>query len=65
MNIDFEKLFPDGLSGETASAISDVLNEIARRWEHYYFHPIRHYRTQRQADLFDSEQAWRRKSPDD
>jgi hypothetical protein len=65
MNLDIETLFPDGLTDETASAISDVLQELTLCWESRYLHQIRRYHDQRQADLFDPEQPWRRKTRDD
>jgi hypothetical protein len=65
MNLDIETLFPDGLTDETVSAISEVLNEIAQQWESSYFHRIRRYHSQHQADLFEPEQYWRSKPLDD
>jgi hypothetical protein len=65
MNLDIETLFPDGLTDETVSAISDVLNEIALRWESCYFDRIRRYQSQHQLDLFEPEQPSRRKTRDD
>ncbi len=65
MNLDIETRFPDGLSDEAVSAISEILNEMALRWEVRYFAQIRRYQSQRQADLFDPEQPWRIQRLDD
>lgn len=60
MIIDLETLFPDGLSNETVSAISDLLYEIAHQWESTYFHRIHRYQAQQQVDLFGPEQPWKK-----
>jgi hypothetical protein len=65
MNLDIETLFPDGLTDETISAISEVLNEIAQQWESRHFDRIRRYQSQHQLDLFEPEQYWRNKPPAD
>ncbi len=62
MIIDLETLFPDGLTDETVSALSDLLHEIAQQWESAYFHRIRDHRAKHQADLFDPAQPWQRKT---
>ena len=63
MILDLNSLFPDGLSDETVSAISDLLNELAYRWESRYLHQLRRNYA-RQADLFDPQQPWRNKPLD-
>ena len=58
MNIDFNVLFPDGISDETAAAVGDLLNELSLAWEATYFiHLQRHYA--RQRNLYDPEAPWR------
>jgi len=64
MIIDFESLFPEGLSDETVSAVAALLNDSAQQWENHYFHRIRGNQTRQQADLFDPEQPWRRRAKD-
>ena len=64
MIIDLETLFPNGVSDETVSAISEVLNEIAQQWESAYFHRLRDYYAQQQADLFDSHLPWQKRPAD-
>ncbi len=59
MNVDFDTLFPDGISDETAAAIRDLLNEILFAWESTYLvHLQRHHRA-RQRKLYDPEEPWR------
>ena len=64
MILDLETLFPDGLSDETVCALSDLLNDIAQQWESAYFHRIRHYHAQQQADLFDPLKPWDKRPAD-
>ncbi|MGE5204821.1 MAG: hypothetical protein ACM3PW_04340 [Chlamydiota bacterium] len=64
MIIDLDALFPEGLSDETITAIAELLNELANHWENRYFHRIRAYQARQQLDLFDTEQPWRRRTPD-
>ena len=64
MIIDLDTLFPEGLSDETVSAVAELLNDIAQQWESRYFHRIRSSQARQQADLFDPEQPWRRKTGD-
>jgi hypothetical protein len=64
MNLDIETLFPDGLSDETISAISEVLNEIALQWESSHFDRIRRHHSQHQDDLFEQEQPWKKRPTD-
>lgn len=58
MNIDFDALFPDGITDETAAAIGDLLNEFLFAWEGTYFAQLRHHHA-RQLDLFNPEAPWR------
>jgi hypothetical protein len=58
MNIDFDTLFPDGITDETAAAIGDLLHEFLFAWEGTYFAQLRRHPT-RQLDLFDPEAPWR------
>lgn len=64
MILDLETLFPDGLSDEAVCAINALLNEIAQQWESAYFHRIRDYYAQQQADLFDPQQPWQKRPAD-
>ncbi len=64
MIIDFDALFPEGLSDETVCAVAKLLNELANQWESRYFHRIRAYQAHAQLDLFDAEEPWRRKVHD-
>jgi len=64
MIIDLDTLLPEELSDETVSAVAELLNDIAQQWESRYFHRIRRYQARQQADLFDPEQPWRRKTGD-
>ena len=64
MNIDFDSLFPEGISDETVSAIAELLNDLAQQWESRYFHRIREYQARQQTDLFDPEEPWRREAHD-
>jgi hypothetical protein len=59
MTLDLDTLFPEGLTDDTASAISDFLNELAVAWESRYLHQLQRYHAQHQSDLFDPEQPWR------
>jgi hypothetical protein len=64
MILDFDRLFPEGLSDETVTAVAELLNELANHWESHYFHRIRAYQAQAQSDLFDPMLPWRREIPD-
>ncbi len=64
MIIDLDTLFPKGLSDETVSAVAELLNDLAHKWESRYFHRIRSYQAEQQLDLFHTEEPWRRKVPD-
>jgi len=58
MNINFDTVFPDGISDDTAEAIRDLLNELLFAWEGTYFAHLRRHHA-RQLDLFDPEAPWR------
>ena len=58
MNIDFDALFPDGISDETAAAVGDLLNELSLAWEATYFTLLQRYQA-RQRKLYDPEAPWR------
>lgn len=64
MIIDLDTLFPDDLSDEAVMAISELLYDLAMHWESHYSQRIQAYHQRQQLDLFDSEQPWRRNSPD-
>ena len=53
MIIDIETLFPEGLSDEAISAISDVLTEIAMQWESKHYHQLKQFHDQQQIDFCD------------
>ena len=59
IDIDIETLFPEGLSDEAISAISDVLAEIAMQWESK--HQLKRFREQQQIDFCDPLKPWCRK----
>ena len=61
IQIDTNTLFPDGLSDEAASAIADVLFDIATQWENAHYYQIRQHHKPQQTDLFESLQPWRKK----
>jgi hypothetical protein len=61
IDIDIETLFPEGLSDEAASAISDVLFEIAMQWESKHYHQLTRLRKQQEIDFYDPLQPWKRK----
>jgi hypothetical protein len=46
IDIDSETLFPEGLSDEAISAISDVLAEIAMQWESKHYLQLKRFREQ-------------------
>lgn len=62
MNLDFDALFPDGITDDTARAIADLLQELCFLWEGRYYGHLTRLAQQRQADLFDPEQPWLPKS---
>ena len=58
MNIDFNVLFPEGISDETAAAVGDLLNELSLAWEATYFTHLQRHQT-RQLSLYDPDAPWR------
>jgi len=58
MNIDFDALFPAGISDETAAAVGDLLNELSLAWEATYFTHLQRHQA-RQPKLHDPEAPWR------
>ena len=62
IDIDSETLFPEGLSDEVISGISDVLAEIAMQWESKHFHQLKRFREQQQIDFCDPLKPWCRKN---
>jgi hypothetical protein len=61
IDIDSETLFPEGLSDEAISAISDVLSEIALQWESKHYHQLKRFHVQQQIDFCDPLKPWCRK----
>jgi hypothetical protein len=51
-------LFPDGLSDESAAAISEFLHQLAAACEARYLVQLRRHRS-RQMNLYDPEAPWR------
>ena len=64
MILDLDRLFPEGLSDETVTAVAELLNELANHWESRYFHRIRADQARAQSDLFDAEEPWRKANSD-
>jgi DNA-directed RNA polymerase sigma subunit (sigma70/sigma32) len=64
IDIDSETLFPEGLSDEAISAISDVLAELARQWESKHYHQLKRFHDQHQIDFYDPLKPWCRKGTD-
>ena len=58
----FDPLFPDLLSDESASALSEFLHQIAAACESRYFVQLRRYH-RRQMNLYDPETPWRPPPP--
>lgn len=54
----FEPAFPDGLSDEAASALSEFLHQLAAACETRYFVQLRRYH-RRQMNLYDPDDHWR------
>ncbi len=54
----FEPVFPDDLSDEAASALSEFLHQIAAACDNRYFVQLRRYYS-RQQNLYDPEAPWR------
>lgn len=63
IDIDIETLFPEGLSDEAISAVSDVLYEIAMQWENRHYHQLKRYRKQQEIEFMDPLKPWLRKNP--
>ncbi len=53
-----DPLFPDGLSDESAAALSEFLHQLAAACESRYFVQLRRYH-QRQMNPYDPEESWR------
>lgn len=64
MIIDYETLFPEGISDEAANAVCDLLYEIAGQWENHFYHQIKQYQKQHEVDNRDPLQPWRKKVPE-
>jgi hypothetical protein len=54
----FDPVFPDGISDEAASALSEFLSQLAAACESRYFVQLRRYH-RRQMNLYDPEAPWR------
>jgi hypothetical protein len=54
----FEPVFPDHLSDEAASALSEFLHHIAAACDNRYFVQLRRYYS-RQRNLYDPDEPWR------
>ena len=54
----FDPAFPDGISDETASALSEFLHQLAAACESRYFVQLRRYH-RRQMNLYDPDAPWR------
>ena len=59
----FDPLFPDGLSDESASALSEFLHQLAAACESRYFVQLRRYH-RRQMSLYDPDAPWQSPTPD-
>ena len=53
-----DPLFPDGISDETASALSEFLHQVAAACDNRYFVQLRRYH-RRQMNLYDPDAPWR------
>ncbi|MBN8449349.1 MAG: hypothetical protein J0M13_10150 [Candidatus Accumulibacter sp.] len=53
------RLFPDGLSDETAVALCDFLFQLATACESYYLVQLRRHHDRHQRNLYDPEEPWR------
>ena len=62
IEIDIETLFPEGLSDEAISAISDVLSEIAMQWQSKHYQQLKRFQKQQEIDFCDPLEPWRRKN---
>ena len=54
----FEPVFPDGISDETASVLSEFLHQLAAACERRYFAQLRRYH-RKQMNLYDPDVLWR------
>jgi hypothetical protein len=54
----FEPVFPDRISDETASALSELLHQIAEACDSRYFIQLRRHHA-RQQNLYDPDAPWR------
>ena len=59
----FEPVFPDNISDETASVLSEVLYQLAAACESHYFVQLRRYH-RRQMNLYDPDAPWRSPPPE-
>ena len=59
----FDPPFPDGLSDESASALSEFLYQLAAACESRYFVQLRRYH-RRQMNLYDPDTPWQSPPPD-
>ena len=62
IHIEIETRFPEGLSDEAISAISDVLAEITMQWEGKHYHQLKRFQKQQEINFCDPLQPWRRKN---
>ena len=62
MKSELESLFPDDISDEAASVLSDVLWQLISAWDSRYFIQLQRYQASK-APPCDPEQPWR-KLPD-
>ena len=58
----FDTAFPDDLSDEAASALSDCLHQLAAACERRYLVQLRRYHRQ-QMNLYDPEAPWLKPPP--
>ena len=58
MNTDTDPLFPADLSDETATALCDLLHELAASADSRYLAQILRYRRQHQPPPFDPDRPW-------
>jgi hypothetical protein len=58
----FDPLFPDDLSDESASALSEFIHQLAAECENRYFVQLRRYH-RRQMNLYDPDAPWRSPPP--
>ncbi len=58
----FDPLFPDGLSDESVSALSEFLHQLAAACESRYFVQLRRYH-RRQMKLYDPDAPWQSPPP--